>query len=258
MPEFITLRGVRTAYEVTGSGPALLTMHGAEGSRKQFARVAPALADAFTVIAYDQRDCGETESPESTPMLADLADDAQALLQALGHPQAHVYGTSFGGRVAQALALRHKAVVQRLVLGSTWPLAVSLAAANPEVAQLIGRLRTTLPASGEQLAEVFFPAAFLAEQPAFKEHFKAAPARSARSDRRAAVTGEQPDLDLCAIDCPTLLVIGTLDRVVPPAVTRLLADAIRDTRTVELPGVGHLATAQAPQLLARHLREFLA
>jgi pimeloyl-ACP methyl ester carboxylesterase len=46
--------------------------------------------------------------------------------------------------------------------------------------------------------------------------------------------------------------------VVPAALTLSLAQHIRDTRSVLLPGVGHLGTAQAPEALALHLREFLA
>lgn len=257
MAGFIQTNGVRTAFEVTGSGPPLLMLHGAEGSRRQFTAVAPLLREHFTVITYDQRDCGDTVGPEVPATLIDLADDARALLEAIGHPQAFVFGTSFGGRVAQALAVRHAGAVHRLVLGSTWPLPVSIATANPHVAQRIHQLRALLPESAEALAELFFPPAFLAEQPRFKAHFRSAPARSARSDRRAAVVGDQPDLDLARIGCPTLLLAGDLDRVVPPELTLSLGDAIRDTRAVTFPGVGHLATAQAPQLLARQLTEFL-
>ncbi len=258
MPEFIDLGDVRTAFEVAGEGPPLLMLHGAEGSRRQFARILPALSDRYTVIRYDQRDCGDTVGPERTPTLIDLADDAMQLLEALGHASAFVFGTSFGGRVAQAFAVRHAKAVRRLVLASTWPLPVSLAQANAEVAREIAVLRAQLPASAEQLAALFFPAPFLAEHPAFRAHFAAAPARSARSDRRAAVVGDRPALALSQIDRPTLLVAGELDRVVPAALTLSLAQHIRDTRPVLLPGVGHLGTAQAPEALARHLREFLA
>lgn len=258
MPEFIDLGDVRTAFEVAGEGPPLLMLHGAEGSRRQFARILPALSDRYTVIRYDQRDCGDTVGPERAPTLIDLADDAMRLLEALGHASAFVFGTSFGGRVAQAFAVRHAKAVRRLVLASTWPLPVSLAQANAEVAREIAVLRAQLPASAEQLATLFFPAPFLAEHPAFKAHFAAAPARSARSDRRAAVVGDLPALALSDIDRPTLLVAGELDRVVPAALTLSLAQHIRDTRSVLLPGVGHLGTAQAPEALALHLREFLA
>ena len=257
MTDFIELRGTRTAFEVAGNGPALLMLHGAEGSRRQFAAVRPELTERYTVVTYDQRDCGETVNPESAATLAILADDAQALLEALGHQSAHVFGTSFGGRVAQAVAVRHAQTVRRLVLASTWPLPVSLATANPEVAQELDRLRSRLPDSAEQIAEIFFPASFLAEQPAFRGHFKSAPARSARSDRRAAAGGDVPDLNVGSITQPTLLIAGTADRVVPAHLTLSLAEYIHDTRSVVLTGVGHLTLAQAPKVVAAHLREFL-
>lgn len=258
MPDFIELHGTRTAFEVAGSGPPLLMLHGAEGSRRQFAAIRPALSEHYTVITYDQRDCGDTVGPEAPATLATLADDAQALLQALGHRSAFVFGTSFGGRVAQALALRHAQAVRRLALASTWPLPVSLATANAEVARELARLRSRLPDSAEQIADLFFPADFLAEQPAFRAHFKSAPPRSARSDRRAAAVSDVPDMDIASIAHPTLLIAGAADRIVPAALTLSLADCIRDTRSIVLPGVGHLSLAQAPGVVAAHLSEFLA
>lgn len=257
MPDFIELRGTRTAFEVAGKGPPLLMLHGAEGSRRQFATIRPELESHFSVITYDQRDCGDTVNSETPATLAELADDAQALLAALGHALGHVFGTSFGGRVAQALAVRHPAVIRRLVLASTWPLAVSLAGANREVAQALATLRAGLPTTAEQLAEYFYPAAYLATHPAARRHFASAPARSARSDRRHAAVGDTPDLDIARIAQPTLVIAGALDQVVPPALTLSLAQALPDARTIVLPEVGHLAVTQAPSAVARHLIDFL-
>jgi pimeloyl-ACP methyl ester carboxylesterase len=258
MPDFIEINGTRTACDVDGDGPPLLLLHGAEGSRRQFAALRPLLAGRYTVITYDQRDCGDTVNPEQPATLALLADDARALLGALGHASAHVFGTSFGGRVAQALAMRHPQTVRRLVLGSTWPLQVSLAAVNPDVAQELARLRARLPESAEDLARIFYPRDYLQAHPAALRHFASAPAPSPRSDRRAAVTADVPDLDIARIDRRTLVVAGALDRIVPPALTLSLADTVRGARSVVLPEVGHLATAQAPGELARHLIEFLS
>lgn len=257
MSDVVDLNGTRTAFEVQGSGPPLLMLHGAEGSRRQFNAIRPALVDRYTVITYDQRDCGETVNPDTPATLATLADDAQALLAALGHTEAFVFGTSFGGRIAQVLALRHASTVRRLVLASTWPLGVSLAAVNPEVAQALMQLRAQLPDSAEQMAEIFFPPAFLAQQPAYRAHFKSAPPRSARSERRSATVADMPDMDISAIAQPTLLIAGDADRLVPAELTLSLAGLIRDTRSVRLPEVGHLSLAQAPQVVAAHLREFL-
>jgi 3-oxoadipate enol-lactonase len=107
------------------------------------------------------------------------------------------------------------------------------------------------------MAEIFFPPAFLAQHPAYRAHFKSAPPRSARSDRRAAAVSDVPDLDPSSIAHPTLLIAGDADRVVPAALTLSLAQYLRDTRSVVLPDVGHLSLAQAPQGVAGHLREFL-
>ncbi len=122
MTDFVQAGEVRIAFDRAGRGPALVLMHGAEASRQMFAELVPHLARHFTVIAYDQRDCGDTQAPERASTLADLANDAYLFIKAMGFKRAHVFGSSFGGRVAQALALLYPKSVDRLVLASTWPL----------------------------------------------------------------------------------------------------------------------------------------
>ncbi len=256
MTGFAQAGDVRIAFERVGAGPPLLLMHGAEASRQMFAALLPPLSAHFDVIAYDQRDCGDTEGPERPCTLADLADDAARLLEALGLQRAHVFGSSFGGRVAQALALRHPQTVDRLVLGSTWPVPDTYEASCPDAAQLAA-LRRRLPDTAEELAGWFFPEPFLAERPDLRRVFANARAESARSVRRAATVQTSLDGDATAISAPTLLVAGALDRVVPPGVTLAMAGRIRGARTAVLPGVGHAAALQAPALLASHIVRFL-
>lgn len=257
MPSTIEAGGLRVACSVTGHGPPLLLIHGAEGSHRMFDQIAPLLAAHFTVIAYDQRDCGETEGPAVPATLADLADDAVALLHALGHRSAHVYGTSFGGRVAQSLALRHPEAVRRLVLASTWPLPESLGALNPEGVARIHALRAALPDSAEELAALFLPERFLAAHPRFKDIFKSAQPRSERSRRRFDTVDDAPALDLRELAMPTLLVAGALDRVVPADITLGMAALIPHALTLRLEGVGHAGVAQTPADIAFHIQRFL-
>ena len=246
----------RTAFRRSGAGPLLLLMHGAEGSHRMFDAITPQLARDFTVLAYDQRDCGDTQGPDAAATVQQLADDAKALLEALGHERAHVYGTSFGGRVAQALAIRHPRCVQRLVLGSTWPLPERLEALNAEGVARIGVLRSGLPETAEALAELFFTPAFLEAQPQWKSFLRSAQPASARSQRRFAAVADCPQLPPQCIQAPTLLLAGALDRVVPPAVTLGMAQAIPNCEAVRLPGVGHAASIQAPETIAAHIRRF--
>ena len=157
MLSFVHSDGAKTVYEMRGNGPAVLLIHGAEGTRRSFDRVATKLADRFTVVTYDQRDCGETLSDAVNVDLCLLASDAAELLRGIGQSSAHIFGTSFGGRVAQAVAVLHPEMVERLVLASTWALPLSLRELNPEVASKTARLRAGLPETAETLAEYFFP-----------------------------------------------------------------------------------------------------
>jgi pimeloyl-ACP methyl ester carboxylesterase len=258
MPVFTHADGTLTAYDVTGEGPALLLIHGAEGSRRSFDRLVPLLANRFTVVTYDQRDCGETRNAAEPADLVHLAHDADELLTGLGHPKAFVFGTSFGGRVAQAAALLHPSRVERLILASTWALPKSLRDLNGEVAVAMSRLRDRLPESAEQLAEYFFPQAFLESHPQFRQHFARASARSERSERRAKTVGDVPALSPRDIAVPTLLLAGGADRLVPPALTTGMKDDIARSECAVLDGVGHITCVQAPQAVADRLRQFLS
>lgn len=258
MPVFTHADGTHTGYDITGDGPPLLLVHGAEGSRRSFDRLVPMLQDRFCVITYDQRDCGETQNSDAAADLAQLADDAGELLTALGHRSVFVFGTSFGGRVAQAIALRHPRVVERLILASTWPLPRALGDLNGQVALEMVRLRDALPASAEQLAEYFFPQAFLAAHPQFRQHFAKAPVRSARSERRARTVNDETTMAARNITAKTLLLAGQDDRLVPAEHTLGMKHEIVRSEFVALEGVGHISYVQAPQAVAEHVRRFLA
>ncbi|WP_431512971.1 alpha/beta fold hydrolase [Variovorax sp. DAIF25] len=256
MTEFVQAGEVRIAFDRAGQGPALLLMHGAEASRQMFGALVPHLAKQFTVIAYDQRDCGETEAPERAATLADLANDAQQLVKALGLKRAHVFGSSFGGRVAQALALLHPRAVDRLVLGSTWPLPRPYEELCPD-ARRLAELRRGLPGTAEELATWFFPEAFLVQRPELRRVFAAARPETARSARRMATVATTLPQGVADIVAPTLVLAGELDRVVPPTVTLAMAGRIRGADAVLLPAIGHVTAMQAPEVLARHMVRFL-
>lgn len=256
MTNFVQAGDVRIAFDQAGDGPPLLLMHGAEASRQMYSALVPLLSKRYCVIAFDQRDCGDTEGPEQASTLADLADDAYGLILALGYARAHVFGSSFGGRVAQALALRHPQAVDHLVLGSTWPLPARYEALCPD-AQRLGELRGGLPATAGELAGWFFPEAFLTQRPELRSMFAQVRPASARSARRAATVQTSIDADAAGIAAPTLILAGEIDRVVPPDVTLAMAELIRGAQSVRLPGIGHATAMQAPELLAQHILHFL-
>jgi len=74
-----------------------------------------------TVAHYDQRGLGQTEKPDGPYSMRQYADDAAALITELGWSSCSVVGTSFGGMVAQHLAIHHSHLVDKLVLNCTSP-----------------------------------------------------------------------------------------------------------------------------------------
>jgi pimeloyl-ACP methyl ester carboxylesterase len=105
-------------YEVRGAGPPVLLIMGATGDSGVFEAFADLLAKDFTIVTYDRRGNGRSAAPTSwaTTSPEEQADDAAALLSALGLAPAGVFGTSSGGVFALAMMLRHPRTVRAAVL----------------------------------------------------------------------------------------------------------------------------------------------
>ena len=112
---FVHVRDIDVYYEISGSGPRLLAIPGS-GADLRVNSLAATLAGRFEVLTYDQRGLGRTSRPPGPYTMAGYAEDAAALLAALHWERCHVLGVSFGGMVAQELAIRYPRHVQRLVL----------------------------------------------------------------------------------------------------------------------------------------------
>ena len=117
---FVTANGIDIYYELGGRGPRLLFISGTGGDLRNKPNVfASPLAGRFQVLSFDQRGLGQTDKPDCDYTMADYADDAAHLLESLGWSSVPVMGVSFGGMVAQELALRHPQMVTRLILACT-------------------------------------------------------------------------------------------------------------------------------------------
>ena len=114
------VRGLDLYYETHGAGPRVLFIGGSGGDLRQKPGVFDGpLVREFELLAYDQRGLGRTLGPDGPVTMADYGEDAAALLDAVGWDRCRVIGVSFGGMVAQELAIRHPERVERLVLACT-------------------------------------------------------------------------------------------------------------------------------------------
>jgi 3-oxoadipate enol-lactonase len=253
----IDANGTSVSCKVSGKGLPVVLIHGAEADHSMFDDFGALLGEHFTVIAYDQRDSGSTRNPSVPYGLAEMADDAAELIVALGYDRAHVFGTSLGGVIAQVLAARHPGRIDRLVLSSTFRAGVPPLSINPDVFPRLAALRSGLPGTAAEIATYFFPATHIAAHPEVVDIFNGTSRTAEQRQRRAGILSKAVACDLTAITAPTLVLVGAEDRLIPPAHTLSLAREIAKARTATLPGLGHIGTLQAPDVVAREVIAFL-
>lgn len=198
----------------------------------------------FHTIHFDQRGLGQTSKPNEQWTMADYADDAIGVLDLFGIEQAHVVGTSFGGMVAQHLALRHPQRVARLVLacsasGGEGGQSADLLALAKLPAEEAARTRLNLMdsrwTSAEDVAEPL--RSLFAER---AERRRALDEDALRGAHMQLVARSEHDTwdYLHRIDHETLIIGGAYDQQAPPQNLRNLDERLPNS-TLEFFDGGH-------------------
>src|SRR5579883_117856 len=115
----VKINDIRIYYEIHGAGEPVVLIAGLNSDHGMYRGILPLLAPHYQVIVFDNRGVGGTDKPDIPYSIEMMAEDTAGLLNALGIQQAHILGTSMGGRIAAALVLRYPQMVRSLVLVST-------------------------------------------------------------------------------------------------------------------------------------------
>jgi 3-oxoadipate enol-lactonase len=246
------LPDIELYYERAGEGPPLLFISGTGGDlRTKPNQFDGPLPKSFDMLGYDQRGLGRSEKPDVPYSMADYADDAAALMADQGWDEALVIGVSFGGMVAQELAIRHPDRVKRLVLACTSPGGPG-GASFPfhEIEHLKGeaRARYLIPISDTRRDD-----AWAAAHPDQHALFVAMGAADPFADEPGHAMGAHRQLEARAahdawdrlgeIACPTMIAAGRHDGIALPATQEKMAAQIPDAKLQFFEG-GHLFMIQ--------------
>jgi 3-oxoadipate enol-lactonase len=248
----VQANGIDIYYERAGSGPRLLFISGTGADlRNKPNQFDGPLPRSFDMVSYDQRGLGRTEKPDVPYTMADYADDAAALMGELGWDEALVIGVSFGGMVAQELAIRHPQRVRRLVLACTSPGGAG-GASFPfheiEHLKAEARARYLIPISDTRRDDAW--AASHPDQYAqlvalgSADPFADEPGRALGAHRQLTARAAHDTWDrLGEIACPTLIAAGRYDGIALPETQERMASRIPGA-TLQFFEGGHLFMIQ--------------
>lgn len=250
-------------FETRGSGAPLLLVAGLASDSASWLTVWASLASRYRVVAPDNRGVGRTLPQDAPASIDAMADDCAALLDHLGIARAHVLGHSMGGFVAQRLALRHPALVHRLVLVATGaePGAANVALFR-DMAERLER-GEALDGWFRRLFGFVFTPRFLADpfnaEAALRWALDYPYAQSAAGFRRQAeaVAAFDGRADLARIAAPALVIAGTEDLLFRASDVEAFAGQLRGARYTALDGAAHAVHTEQPKAFVDTVASFL-
>lgn len=250
----IDVNGMRMYYEVSGSGDPLVVLHGAYMNIPTMGAIIPKLAQTHRVYAVELQGHGRTNDIARPITYQNLADDVAAFMDAVGVPNADVFGYSMGAIAGLQLALRHPAKVNKLVLASG---GYDLRGWQPEFTAMIPQMTV------EMLVSMPFAQEYrkLAANP---EGFPELARKLIQLEKEPMAWGEE----LKTLKAPVLIIsgdadVGTLEHYV--AMFRLLGGGgmgdmgkpLPASRLAILPATSHTAVINQTELLHAFIEPFL-
>lgn len=260
---FVEARGRRIYYERQGEGPAVLFLHGAGSNAATWWQQLPAFSARHTCITMDIRCFGRSVAPVQEFALDNFAADAIAILDREQLERAALVGQSLGGFVGLKLSLEHpervaafvacdsslgidhsilleifanRRITQRAVTIEQRSLGRWFLENHPDKAQLYAQINHFNPSAhsipsaewGEALAALLQPGKLL------------------------------PVHALRGLECPTMLLVGSEDPIVPVAVMHEVAELVAGSELAVIKDAGHSAYFEKPQEFNRAVLDFIA
>jgi pimeloyl-ACP methyl ester carboxylesterase len=270
---WVTIDGRRVNVIELGAGPPVVFIHGLSGSWQNWLEQLPVFARDHRVIAFDLPGFGASQMPREKITIRGYGHFVDALLDELGVSSAAVVGNSMGGFIGTELAIRFPERVERLVLVSAAGLSIEYLR-NERALAVLGAIENRLAAYSGWLAS---RSDALARRPGARRMIFGIVAKRpdrlpgplvAEQVRGSGKPGFLPALDaltdypirdrLGEIACPTLIVWGAEDKLVPARDADEFARLIPNSRKVVWPETGHVAMLERPEAFNALVQAFLA
>lgn len=256
--------GTTLYYEEHGSGEPLLLIMGFTVSAIGWRWNIPAFAQDFRTIVFDNRGVGQSSKPDTPYSMAMFADDTAGVLDGLGIDQAHVFGISMGGMIAQEFALRYPQRVKTLILGCTHcGGSQAVLSKDPDVLSLLADVESV---DVQQAAVVMTK---VAVTPWFMQKhmdvllqlnqlsLQHPTPKHGMVRQMQAIQGHDTYERLPQVSVPTLVITGKEDGLVPLENSVTLAQRIPNADLAILANASHLFNIELPETTAETVKGFI-
>ena len=258
-----TINNVQLAYDDHGVGLPVIFLHAFPLNRRMWEGELMALLGEgrYRLVALDWRGFGESEITNGISTMELFAGDVAGLMDALGIQNAILCGLSMGGYAAFAFLRKYPQRVAGLILADTRPGAdTPEAQANRENVAQIAETQGTgaiadlqVPRLISEYTRQYHPEVEARVRQLIDE---ATPQGIAAASRGMAQRADSTEL-LGGITCPTLVIVGEQDALIPPAVTQDYASRIPGAQVVVIPQAGHLSNLEQPEAFLQAIGGFL-
>ena len=252
------VNGIDLYYEDCGTGPAMVFIHGLGENADSWKHQVACFKAGFRTITMDLRGHHRSDDGELFLTMALFAMDIVALMDLLEIDRAHFVGLSMGGLICQELTRNHQHRMKTMTLSDAagvYPESMSGAGLEErleriqtlsmtEIGRLVGLAATRPDIDKETLEEV----TGMFQLNRKKTYFQAT---------RSTLTSDYRNIHH-AIDIPTFIMVGALDRVTPIAFSQFLNLAIRHSRMTIIPHAAHMSKIENHLDYNKRLAEFLA
>ena len=253
------MAAVDCVHSSSGSGPALFMIHGIGSRRSTWDGLLGTLEQHFTCIRYDLRGHGESPLTDVPFGLDELVEDLEALRKNLGVEQAHVIGHSLGGMIGPAYARKHPGRISSLGLLST------AAGRTQEDRSKVQAVIAAMEEKGiepvlKTLIQRWYTDEFIEARPdAIEARIKQVVDTPAEVFLNVFHIYAETEMGpwLNEISTPSLVLTGELDGGCNPRLNQFIHDELQNSKLVILPGLKHSILIESPDLVARHVSEFL-
>jgi len=280
---YLKVNGLRLYYKKVGSGSRkVLTLHGGPGMSHDYLLPLAKLSNyGMTVLFYDQFGCGRSEEPSDTSKFTVeyAVEEVEGVRKAaFGYEKVYLYGSSYGGMLALAYAVKYQKWLRGLIVAGGL-------SSVPFAAQEMARLRSELPKKVQDVlakyeskedynnpeyqkaVEVFYKRHFLRLNEWPKEVMKSLEYAASRKvypimngPNEFTITGTIKDFDITdkisAIKVPTLITVGEYDEVTPN-VAEIIHKKIKGSQIKVFPNASHLTMWEKPRLYLNTVKDFI-